>query len=65
MTATGDDSVAFFNASGTIRNCRITDSFGRGILLYKSPSAKLDNNILTRCVVLKTQLLRHFNTPEN
>lgn len=28
MTATGDDSIAFFNASGTIRNCRIADCFG-------------------------------------
>ena len=53
MTATGDDSIAFFNASGTIRNCRIADCFGRGILLYNSPVAHLENNTLTRSVILK------------
>jgi len=53
MIATGDDSIAFFNASGMIRNCRIADSFARGILFYKSPWAKLDNNTLTRSVILK------------
>ncbi|MGH7939664.1 MAG: right-handed parallel beta-helix repeat-containing protein, partial [Limisphaerales bacterium] len=57
ITATGDDAVAFFNASGTIRNCRISDSFARGILLDNSPSAELDSNILIRCAVLKTQSL--------
>jgi parallel beta-helix repeat protein len=51
MTATGDDSVAFFNSSGTIRNCHISDSFARGILLNNSPDAKLENNTLIRCPV--------------
>jgi len=53
MTATGDDSIAFFNASGTIRNCHIADCFGRGILLYHSPVAHLENNTLIRSVMLK------------
>ena len=67
MTATGDDAIAFFNASGTIRNCRITDSFARGILLDKSPSVKLDNNTMTRCAVLKVPTLRppKIKAPKN
>ena len=53
MTGTGYDSVAFFNASGTIRNCQIADCFGRGILLYDSPDVLLENNTLIRSVVLQ------------
>ncbi len=52
MTGTGDDSVAFFNGSGTVRNCVITDCFGRGIFLYNSPDVVLENNTLVRSVVL-------------
>jgi len=67
FTATGDDAIAFYHASGTVRNCRISDSFARGILLDNSPSAKLDNNTLTRCAVLKVQSLRPYKiaAPEN
>jgi len=53
MTATGDDSIAFFNASGIIRNCRITDCFARGILLYKSPNAKGENNTMIRSIIAR------------
>lgn len=62
FTATGDDAIAFFHASGTIRNCRISDSFARGILLDNSPSVKLDNNTLTRCPVLKVPTLHPNKT---
>ena len=67
ITATGDDAVAFFHASGTIRNCRISDSFACGILLDNSPSTKLDNNTLTRCAVLKVPTLHpnKINGSEN
>ena len=51
---TGDDSVAFFNVKrGVIRNCKIRDSFARGILLYKSEDVLLNNNILSRCPLLR------------
>jgi len=53
LNGTGDDSIAFFNASGTIRNCEITDCFGRGIFLYNSPDVVLENNTLIRSVVLQ------------
>ena len=53
ITATGDDCIAFFNAAGTIRNCQLTDSYARGILLFKSPNVILENNTFARCEVLK------------
>jgi len=37
----------------TARNCKIADSFARGILLNKSPTVEVENNTLARCVVLK------------
>ena len=49
---TGDDSIAFFNASGTINNVTINDSFARGILLYHSPSVKITNAKVERCPIL-------------
>jgi parallel beta-helix repeat protein len=58
MTATGDDSIAFYRTTGTIRNCRISDSFARGILLCDSASTKLENNTLIRSVILKVANLR-------
>ncbi len=52
FVATGDDSVAFFKASGSITNTRIRDSFGRGIVLYQSPNVTLTNNEVVRCPIL-------------
>lgn len=49
--ASGDDAVAFFNATGVIRNCYITDAFARGILLANSPNAVLYGNTVLRCPV--------------
>ena len=50
---TGDDSIALFNVvkGGVVRNCRIKDSFARGILLNKSPTTKIENNTLERSIV--------------
>lgn len=51
--ASGDDNVAFFNVNGgVIRNCNITDSFARGILLYQCENICLENNIVERCPIL-------------
>lgn len=51
--ASGDDNVAFFNVNGgVIRNCHITDSFARGILLYQCENICLENNIVERCPIL-------------
>ncbi len=52
FVATGDDSVAFFKASGSVSNCRILDSFARGILLYQSPNVRLTDNEVVRCPIL-------------
>ncbi len=52
FVATGDDSVAFFKASGSVSNCRIRDSFARGILLYQSPNVRLTDNEVVRCPIL-------------
>ena len=40
---TGDDSLAFFNASGTVSNVTISGSFARGILLFNSPGVAVSN----------------------
>jgi len=53
FVATGDDSVAYFYASGTIRNNRISDSFARCVLLVQSPGVQLLDNQLNRCPVLR------------
>jgi hypothetical protein len=53
IDATGDDSIAFFNASGIIRNNYVADAFGRGILLHNSPNVTLENNEVLRCPILK------------
>ena len=45
---TGDDAVALFNVhDGEVSDCHISDSFARGILLYKS-TARLSGNVLHR-----------------
>lgn len=53
FTGTGDDPIAFFNASGVVANNYIADSFARGILLHNSPDVTVKNNTLLRCEVLK------------
>jgi hypothetical protein len=46
---TGDDSIAFLNATGVVRNSRLSGSFARCILLYNSPTVELQNNQLVGC----------------
>lgn len=58
--ASGDNSVAFFNATGTLRDSRIADSFTPGILLYKSPSIQLENDQVIRTTVMKTDSLKFY-----
>lgn len=55
FTASGDDAVAFFNASGEISDCRIRDAFCRGILVANSPNTVLTNNTVIRCPVQKSR----------
>jgi len=50
---TGDDSLAFFNASGSVSNATISDSFARGILLYHSPGVTLSDVHVERAPVLR------------
>ena len=51
---TGDDSIALFNvvSGGLIKDCKIKDSFARGILLHNSRDTSLVNNNVVRCPVL-------------
>ena len=51
---TGDDSIALFNVAsgGLIKDCKIKDSFARGILLHNSRDTSLVNNNVVRCPVL-------------
>lgn len=51
--ATGDNSIAFFNASGVVRNNTIIDSFSPGILLYFSPDVELENNSILGTTILR------------
>lgn len=60
--ASGDDAVAFFNASGTISDCYIRDAFCRGILAANSPNAELTNNTVIRCPVQQSQ---DYRLPQN
>jgi len=53
--ASGDDAVAFFNASGEISGCYIRDAFCRGILAANSPKAKLSKNTIIRCPVQQSK----------
>jgi hypothetical protein len=50
---TGDDALAFFNASGSVSHVTITDSFARGILLYHSPGVALSDIHVERAPVLR------------
>jgi hypothetical protein len=50
---TGDDSLAFFNASGSVSNVTISDAFARGILLYHSPGVTLTGIAVERAPVLR------------
>ncbi len=52
-SGTGDDALAFFNASGAVTNATITDSFARGILLYHSPGVTLTAIHTDRAPVLQ------------
>jgi len=61
--ASGDDAVAFFNASGQITHCYIQDAFCRGILAANSPHALLTNNTLIRCPIQQTKHWR-FHKPK-
>lgn len=62
FTASGDDAVAFFNASGEISGCHIRDAFARGILMANSPNVMLFSNTVVRCPVQQSKdfrLLKH------
>jgi hypothetical protein len=52
-TGTGDDAIAFFNASGRVDHVKITDSFARGILLFNSGGVTLDQVDAERAPVLR------------
>jgi hypothetical protein len=56
--ASGDDAVAFFNASGEISGCFSSDAFCRGILAANSPDAVLTNNTVVRCPVQQSKNYR-------
>lgn len=53
--ASGDDAVAFFNATGTISGCTIRDAFCRGILVANAPNTVLEENTVIRCPVQKSK----------
>lgn len=53
--ASGDDAVAFFNASGEISDCIISDAFCRGILLANCPEVVLKNNEVIRCPIQRSK----------
>ena len=60
--ASGDDAVAFFNASGEISGCFSRDAFCRGILAANSPGAVLKDNSVVRCPV---QQSNDYRLPAN
>jgi hypothetical protein len=49
FVATGDDAIAFFNASGVARNNFVTDSFASGINRENSFGIVLEANTVIRC----------------
>lgn len=55
FVASGDDAVAFFNASGEISRCTIEDAFARGILASDSPEALIKGNSLIRCGIQRSK----------
>ncbi len=52
-TGTGDDAIAFFNASGRVDHVKVTDSFARGILLFNSRGVELGQVDAERAPVLR------------
>ncbi len=62
--ASGDDAVAFFNASGEISGCSIRDAFARGILAANSPDAVLTGNTVVRCPIQKSKDYRLLAHPD-
>ncbi|MBA3789506.1 hypothetical protein H0X32_03930 [Patescibacteria group bacterium] len=50
--ATGDDAIAFFDASGSIKNTQVSDAYGR-INLNQNPNVQLSNNTFIRTRVVK------------
>lgn len=61
--ACGDDAIAFFNATGTVRDCYVSDAFGAGILLANSRSVALRDNTLVRCSVIRNRHIRGMPPP--
>ncbi len=53
--ASGDDAVAFFNATGKISGCYIRDAFCRGILVANAPNTVLQENTVIRSPVQKSK----------
>lgn len=49
---TGDDSIAFFNSTGTVDTIRVRDSFVRGVLFCNSPTITVQCGIVERCPIL-------------
>jgi parallel beta-helix repeat protein len=49
---TGDDAIALFNASGVVAGNTVSDSFARGILLFRSKDVELRGNEVIRSPVL-------------
>jgi len=58
-TGTGDDALAFFNASGTVDRVTIADSFARGIMLFRSDGVVLTNVNVARAPVLRVNQRAH------
>lgn len=63
FTASGDDAVAFFHATGEISGCQIHDAFARGILLANSAETLLRDNSFLRCAVQNTKDHKLPTTP--
>jgi hypothetical protein len=60
---TGDDALAFFNASGTVNGVTISDSFARGIMLFRSDGVSLSNVAVARAPILRTNERTHGGRP--
>ncbi len=52
-TGTGDDAIAFFNASGRVDHAKLTDSFARGLLLFNSPGVEVGQVDAQRAPMLR------------
>ncbi|MEP4077671.1 right-handed parallel beta-helix repeat-containing protein [Haloferula sp.] len=53
--ASGDDAVAFFNATGVTKDCYIRDAFCRGILIANAPKSVVENNTLIRSPIQQSK----------